>query len=554
MMKKNNLFKIIFALLGTSVVLWQLLASGYVLTLDMVFGSHIDLATSAGDLLNTHPVWWLLSILTTIFSGWFAQKILLITIFFLLFYFPLYYFSKIFKFEKTYGAEYIVSVFFVISPFIYERFLAGQWLVIFGTAMLFPITAYVIEFSLNLNLKSTLKLLVSILFLGMISIHILIMVLILMIITFLVVAIYQKFSFKFIKQIVILTLSFLVFSSYWLVPALINKNGTPLSNFNSEHWEAFRTAENDKFGGVIGNVLSLHGFWGESEPWIENFVLPKDNHTVFVVMFSLLFLLILYGILKSLKDDSHRKTSILLVSFVLISIIFSSGVGDSVFKNLNLWLFENVYFWTGFRDSQKWSAIILLGYSLFLGIGSNYILKSWKYKKTFFIILFMIPVLYTPMMLLGFFGQLKTSQYPESWSEINNVLKQDENCKALFLPWHQYYSLKFNHEILTANPSNKYFDCEIWHSLNMGIGDIKTPEGHSEDYYVIEKAITSNELESREKTINLLKEYNFKYIIFTDDVIDEDDFTYPFLQSMSLEKVINIDGANLYKILYNKVN
>jgi hypothetical protein len=553
-MMKNNLFKIIFALLGTSVVLWQLLASGYVLTLDMVFGPHVDLVRNTGDLLNTYPVWWLLSILTTFFSGWFAQKILLVTIFFLLFYLPIYYFDKIFKLKETHGAEYIVSVFFVINPFIYERFLAGQWLVIFGTAMLFPITAYVIEFSRNLNLKSTLKLLISILFLGMISIHILIMVLILMIITFLVVAIYQKFSFKFIKQIIILALSFLVFSSYWLVPALINNNGTPLSNFSSEHWEAFRTAENAKFGGVIGNVLSLHGFWGESEPWIEDFVLPKDNHTVFIVLFSSLFLLILYGILKSLKDDSHRKTSILLVIFVLISIIFSSGVGDSVFENLNLWLFENVYFWTGFRDSQKWSAIILLGYSLFLGIGSNYTLENFKYKKTIFAILFLIPILYTPMMLLGFSGQLKTSQYPESWSEINDVLKQDENCKALFLPWHQYYSLKFNHKILTANPSKKYFDCEIWHSLNMGIGDIKTPEGYSEDYYVIEKAITSNELESREKTINLLKEYNFKYIIFTDDVIDEDDFTYPFLQSMSLEKVINIDGANLYKILYNKVN
>ncbi|MEI6490880.1 MAG: hypothetical protein WCO16_03950, partial [bacterium] len=133
-MKKNKLY-IIFALLGAIVVLWQLLAGGYVLTLDMVFGPKVNLIISQGGLFTTLPTKYVLVFLTYISTGWVAQKILLITIFFILFNFPLHFFRKIFNSEKTYGAEYFSSIFFAINPFVYERFLAGQWAVIFGYAL-----------------------------------------------------------------------------------------------------------------------------------------------------------------------------------------------------------------------------------------------------------------------------------------------------------------------------------------------------------------------------------------------------------------------------------
>src|SRR3989344_481209 len=117
-MRKNNVY-IIFSLLGAGIVLWQLLASGYVLTLDMVFGPHVGVVKNVGGILKTLPMFYTLSFLSLVFGGWIAQKIFLITIFFLLFYFPLHFFKKIFNIENTGGAEYIMSVFFAINPFIY---------------------------------------------------------------------------------------------------------------------------------------------------------------------------------------------------------------------------------------------------------------------------------------------------------------------------------------------------------------------------------------------------------------------------------------------------
>ena len=112
MITNKKFYYILFSILRTLIVLWHFLTSGYVLTLDMVFRPHIDLVRNAGDLLNTYPIWWLLSLLTYIPSGWISQKILLATLFFLLFYLPLHFFKKIFNIENNHGAEFVTSLLF----------------------------------------------------------------------------------------------------------------------------------------------------------------------------------------------------------------------------------------------------------------------------------------------------------------------------------------------------------------------------------------------------------------------------------------------------------
>ena len=258
-MKKNNIY-ILFALSGTVVILWQLLASGYVLTLDMIFGPHVDLVHNAGDLWNTAPTWYVLAFFTWILGGWITEKILLVTIFFLLFYLPLHFFKKIFKVENTYGAEYIVSLVFAINPFVYERFLAGQWAVLFGYALLIPFVAYLSTFCNEWNYKNGLKLLGLIILIGVVSTHILIISLI---VTGLVLAVNwigRKFDADFLKKCLLLALAILILSGYWLLPAFLGET-TPITSFGAENWGAFRTAGAGNFG-TLGNVLSLHGFWG----------------------------------------------------------------------------------------------------------------------------------------------------------------------------------------------------------------------------------------------------------------------------------------------------
>lgn len=546
-MKKNNIY-IIFSIVGVAIVLWQLLASGYVLTLDMVFGPHMDLTRNAGDLLNTAPTWYLLSFFTSILGGWITQKILLISIFFLMFYFPLRYFKKIFNLEETYGAEYVASLFFVINPFVYERFLAGQWAVLFGYALLVPVVAYLVSFCRDWNNKNTLKLLASIVILGAVSTHILIIALMLISVSIIASFIYKKCNISFLKKALILGLGVLIVSSYWLIPAILSK-GTAITTFGADHWEVFKTATSSQLG-TIGNVLSLHGFWGEHEEWIKRFVLPSEGGWFFITTLFLFISIIITGIYAGLKERKSRVIVSFILVWLFLATVFSSGIGEGIFKNFNMWMFEHISFWKGFRDSEKWSALLALGYALLAGLGARYIISQFqniKYQKVVLYLMLAIPIIYTPMMLFGLAGQIKTTQYPDSWNEVNNILKEDKNCKALFLPWHQYYSLKFNNDILSANTASVYFDCEIVQGKNMELGSISSQGGDGEEYDIMENTIIDNNADV-ENTIKFLKERGIRYIIYTDDIAYEDPYSYTFLKSGLIKEIIHSQSIYLYKV------
>ena len=259
------------------------------------------------------------------------------------------------------------------------------------------------------------------------------------------------------------------------------------------------------------------------------------------------------GIYFGLKDKRLRVATATAVLIMVASMIFSCGIGDGIFRNLNLRMFEHISFWKGFRDSEKWSAMLALGYALFAGLGVQMILnkiKTNQFRRVALYITIAIPLLCTPMMLFGFSGQLKTSMYPESWAEVNNVLKSDKNCRALFLPWHQYYSLKFNNNILTGNASRSYFDCDILNGKNMELGSISSQGGNGEEYDLIEKAVINNkeDKDSADATIEIFKKQGIKYIIFTNDLLSEDIYKYPFLISGHLKRVMYIDDIYLFQI------
>jgi hypothetical protein len=148
-----------------------------------------------------------------------------------------------------------------------------------------------------------------------------------------------------------------------------------------------------------------------------------------------------------------------------------------------------------------------------------------------------LPLVYTPMMLFGFNGQLHPVWYPDSWHEANKVLKSDPDCKAVFLPWHLYYSLSFNNDLITANTASQFFDCEIVSANGAEIGEISSTGVYGESYDRIEAAVTNNDYSSSVATIATLRDENIKYVIFTDDLMRDDIYSYPFLAGTSMERV-----------------
>ncbi|MEA3449714.1 MAG: hypothetical protein U9Q85_01930, partial [Patescibacteria group bacterium] len=224
---------------------------------------------------------------------------------------------------------------------------------------------------------------------------------------------------------------------------------------------------------------------------------------------------------------------------------------DTIFKPINDWLFAHIGFWSGFRDSQKWSGLLVLSYAYFATFGAYAFIekvmvfnfKIWPYART---AIFVFPIIFTYTVWGGFARQIQPVWYPEEWHQVNEILNSDsDDFKVLFLPWHQYLSLDFNNYLISINPARSFFDKHIIQGENMEIGYIFSQSADSA-YMDIERAIL-NEKQSPEAVLGFLVDNNIKYIINYKNLTNKDYIQYNFLNSPNLLKTEYM-GLTLFEI------
>lgn len=545
--------KNIFIFLGLAIlILWQMLLPGYILTLDMVFASKIKLLLADGSFYNAYPLKYFFHLLNFVLTGWLIQKIILLTLFFSIGYLAFLFIPV----PKKHYANYWVALFYTINPFVYERFLAGHWMHLFAYAFLPPLTFYLVKFYNEPEWRSGIRLFGWLFLIGLFSTHFVIMAGLLVCVTILIKIIsYSRSdkskSFRLLKISAISGVSFLIASAYWLVPYLLHRGQSVVNTFSSANWEAFKTA-GDGYLGTSLNVLALYGFWGERENWAGYWLWPKDNFLFWLTVAVTLAIFLLIGLRASLKNKEARGRAIFFLILTLVAFIFSVGIGDTIFKNLNLWLFEHVGFWRGFRDTQKFSAWLVLAYAYFGGFALVAIMEYWQAKKNKFSeqvlwLIFLLPILYTYPMVGGFARQLQPVDYPQSWYEVNEIMNQDKSeFKVLYLPWHQYLSLDFNNNLITANPAKAFFDKEVIQGENMEIGGIFGQTNNQENAE-IEKILLNNEIEP-DQAVQQLFDKGVKYVLISDELLANDYLEYKILDSSNLVVVYRQNHLTVLKL------
>lgn len=541
----------IFATIGTIVILWQLLLPGYVLTWDLVWGPLHTFPEFSG-FVNTAPLRLVIYAAGFVLPMCMIEKVLLVGLFFLLFYLPI----RFFPFKINEWARYAAATFYAVNPFVYERLLAGQLGVLFGYALLPPFIYFLLRFVMwghpvSPHWKDAVYLGLSMLLIGAFSLHTFVMAVVVAIFVLGVGALTKMWRHPVslhLKNAAIAAGVVAVGSLYWVLPFLLAKQSSPLRAFDASHWTAFATSADPLFG-TLGNVLALYGFWGEAYPWMQTLLSPKDIPIIFYPALLILATLIVTGAVRLLREHKQQSKALLLIGIGTAAFIFSVGLAPTILQDINFWLFEHVPFWRGFRDTGKWSMWLALIYAYFFAAGASYTLQSLRPKlqsiaKYFFILL---PLAYTFTLPLALAGQLKPVQYPASWQEANALLAQDTGCKAIFLPWHQYYELDFNNGFLTVSPASRYFNCEILSSADAEIGGVGHASDKSPDYYSIAGAIASN-TNDPDATVHFLKSKGIKYIIYTPDIAGEDIYDYPFLKSTLLRKIIDTPSLTLFAL------
>ena len=448
-------------------------------------------------------------------------------------------------------AKYFAALIYTVNPFVYGRFLAGHWTILAAYALLPIFINYFLRFISAPQFFSASKLFLIIFVVGIFSPHFFVMAILIFVVgvvaRLFMLSVKKDFSaFAPLAKYFSLCLAFIfIASSYWLLPAISNR-ASVLQTFSDKHWLAFAPTGRGATP-VWLSLAAFGGFWAEGQPWARDFVWPADA-PMFRAAFYVIALFAALGIFFGLRERATRCRTLFFCVLGIFAYVFAAGAGETVFKILNVWLYEHIFFWRGFRDSQKFIAWLALCAAVFAGSGAAVALDFFErfgkiVKILFCSVLCVIVFFYGFFLWDGFHRQLRAVWYPSSWNLAKNIIDRDNgDYKVLILPWHGYFSLKFNDDHLTANPAAAFFGDRsvVSHSVELeGVYDQATDAG----YLALDEAITNNSQVSVRLT-----EQKIKYIIYFSDLGDDDDLHYEFLSLPEFRKIYENNELSVYNL------
>ncbi len=557
----NKHAQLLFAAVGTLLVLGPLLLPGYVLTLDMVFGpvTHINWGTGEpGNMVLWQILFYAMSFLMPL---WVVEKLLLLTLVFLLFYLPL----KFFPLEVMHNrlssasehARYVYALFIAINPFVYERLLVGQWAVLAGYALLVPSLFYLVRLLQEMRLRDALMLSMLMVVISTLTLHVLMIVMVVLASSVLAGGVYyysahteQHNKTRAVKLLLLWLISqtlLLLASLYWLVPLIRASHstlGSVFAGFDNGQWETFASAPG-AFVGVGGNLALLYGFWVELYPTLERFLSAKDIWFVYYPVALLLLSLLLFGLYGLVAARETRTLALGLFVGGCAAWVFAHGATGGYIGQLNIFLMTHIPLWSGFRDAQKWVMALCVIYALCLAYASVVLAQR---SRVWVVLLLCVPLLYTPLMLWGIMGQVRAVDYPASWYEADAMLSSDPVCKAVFLPWYQYYALSFNDDIITGNPAANFFHCTVISSRDAEVGTVRV-QSATPEYERIAPLIEHPYNYSREELFSQLSREGVRYIVETGSYRMSTAEISSWLEENSYgEKVFHASGSDIVRV------
>ncbi len=528
-------------------ILGKILASGYIFTLDMIFPPYRDLADTLYSVEQFYPIWvstqlplyFLMGFLNNVISIWLIQKIILFLILFL----SGVSAYRLCPFELK-SAKYFAGFIYIINPFVYVRFLAGHWKILFAYAIVpFAIMAFI-----NLLERQDRKSFISTLFwltlTGIFNVQILILALIILgiLFTLKVIQVRREAQAKnrLLKIAFFLSLSYIVLNAYWLIPT-ISAESTIINQMGDEDMYTYATKPSTL--NAAFTTASMYGFWR------GGYLYTKDILPIWYVFFVFLLFLAVHGFVSHHRDE---KIGMYVKAFgvtAVIGLILGSGIYGP-FSGVFEFLYNNVPFFRGFRDSQKFVALIVLGYAYLGSLGvarfEDEFRERDKRKKIFSMVLMALaiitPFIYSFTMFNGFSGQLSSVDYPKDWYEMNEFLNNDtQEFNVLFFPWHAYMDFKWlpNSQKRLLNPAASFFDKPIITGENAEISGVYTYSEGSVQRYIQFLLIQKDSMDNFGELVTPL---NIKYVLLTKEV---DYKKYSFLFNQSDLELVN-ETENFY--------
>jgi hypothetical protein len=529
------------------LILSKLLFPGYVLTLDMIFtpntyfekvvyGWNDDQNGRANTLTETPrlPYFFVVYLLNFVLPLWMIQKLILFLILFL---------SGISAYqlcptERPYG-KYFAGLLYLINPFTYVRFLAGHYLLLLAYAITpFAVKALMDAFDTG-NKQNVIKAALWVTLVGVLNLHNLVLVLFLFGVFFVVNVVQNRKDRKkfldLIRTTGLVTGIFFLLNIYWLLPILTESTG--LSQIVSTDIMVFAPQHTSNFN-IAFTIFSMYGFWR------GGYIYVKDILPFWYLIFIFMFFLAIHGAVTTFSDKrlgTHTKAFIIVI---IVAAVIAIGAASPLTAPVFNWLFDHLFFFRGFRDSQKFVALLVLAYAYLGGLGlddfTTY-LKERNVKSMIAVIIVIIALVSPPLYsytMFGFHDQLNPMDYPQGWYEANDFLNHDpEDCNVLFFPWHLYMTFSWS-ERRIANPAGSFFDTPVIQGDNIEAGPIYSQSTSQVSKYIEFLLRRNNEYSNFGELVAPL---NVKYIILAKEA---DHKQYDFLHEQEDLEVV-LENENL---------
>jgi len=452
--------------------------------------------------------------------------------------------------EPRHWLVFILSLFTVFNPFVYDRIMYGQFGIVAALGFLILSLGNIFAYLRTKSIKNMVWFGVFAGFMALSSVHFIAFLFLLTILLLTYGLIKKQVSGKILlKHLALALIIILVLNINWILG--LKNPDSRLGNFikkgvTNKELIAFQTSGKTN-GEVITNVLMMSGFWGKDQMRYSDLTQSESN---WQRSFFFLLPIILVGLTISFKNKHSRFLSGGFVILFIIACTLAIGVRLPISREITQLLHYYLPPYVAFREPQKWVAVIVVIYLFYLTTGAHYLLIKRIIKKNELlsgIILSSIIILQAPLLLLGLNGQVTPTEYPEDWHEINRYITLNQpsnergcNGNILFLPWHLYMSFNWIGNVV-ANPTPKFFTCLVISGTNMEWGGI---DNDSPDV----KSTLVSEWIKKQGNTDLLspKTLNITYLILAKEV---DWQKYLWIETLpSLTLVMETPSLKLYQV------
>jgi hypothetical protein len=423
--------------------------------------------------------------------------------------------------------RYAAGFLYVINPFTYSRFMAGQYSVLLGYACLPFFVAALWRFFNEPSFKKSMVLAAWAIGISVVSIHTLGLAAIVALAALSLVGwrsrgrAHRQQLKRLIQYGLAAGLVFFIASSYWLLPLArgTGATATSIATFKASDQTAFTTV-GDGVAGKLLHIMSLQGFWGERQ---DLYLLPQDELRVWGLFVIAVWGLVIVGVITVWRRN--RETAVFFAGCIAIAALLAAGVGGA-------WLTVHMPLFAGYREPQKFAAVIALGFAVFVGFAASSLegaVHARFSRVGTVIVLLLVLIGFTPVMFRGFDGQLTPRHYPADWFAVNERLNADkDDYQVLFLPWHLYMRYQFAGRVI-ANPGDDFFDKPLLVSDNPELGNIRPAVLNAQKQlvttHILPHARASSTLGHqltplRVKYVLLAKDFDYREYDYLDDQTD----------------------------------